>query len=140
MTDITLSQADAVIEGALAEARSLNLPPMTVAVLDKGGHLTALKREDRSANLRSDIAIGKAKGALGLGQNSRAMADRIEKVPYFFIAMAALANGNMIPVPGGVLIYDEARNVIGAVGLSGDSADNDEKCGLAGIAAAGLAA
>ena len=138
MTDITLAQAGTVIDGALAEARSLKLPPMTVAVLDKGGHLTALKREDRSANLRADIAIGKARGALGLGQNSRAMAERIDKAPHFFMAIAALSGGNMIPVPGGVLIYDSDRNVIGAAGLSGDSADNDEKCGLAGIAKAGL--
>jgi uncharacterized protein GlcG (DUF336 family) len=138
MTDVTLVQATQIIDAALSEARRLNLPPMTVAVLDRGGHLTALKREDHSSNMRADIAAAKARGALGLGQSTRKMSERVGHLPHFFAAIAALTDGNVIPVPGGVLIYDTEKHVCGAVGISGDTADNDEKCALAALEALGL--
>ncbi len=139
MTDITLAQATRLIDAALSEARKLNLPPMTVAVLDRGGHLTAVKREDNSGNMRAEIAAGKARGALGFGQSTRVMSERVGHIPHFFAAVAALTDGNVIPVPGGVLIHDAAKRVLGAIGISGDSADNDEKCALAALAAVDLA-
>jgi uncharacterized protein GlcG (DUF336 family) len=140
MTDITLEQAVRIIDAALTEARKRNLAPITVAVLDRGGHLTALKREDHSSNLRADIAAGKARGALGMGLSSRVMSERAAQMPHFFAALGALTNGNVIPVPGGVLIYDAEKHVCGAVGISGDTSDNDEECALAALAAVDLTA
>ena len=113
---------------------------MTVAVLDSGGHLVAFKREDRSGLLRYDIAFGKAWGALGMGFGSRELAERSQKMPGFFGALAAASGGRLIPVPGGVLIKNAAGEVVGAVGISGDTADKDEACAVAGIEAAGMKA
>jgi uncharacterized protein GlcG (DUF336 family) len=138
MTDITLAQALRIIDAALSEARKLNLQPMTVAVLDRGGHLTALKREDNSGNMRAEIAVAKARGALGLGQSTRVMSERVGHLPHFFAAIAALTDGNVIPVPGGVLIRDTEMRVRGAIGISGDTADNDETCALVALAAVSL--
>jgi uncharacterized protein GlcG (DUF336 family) len=138
MTDITLAQATRIIDSALSEARKLNLHPITVAVLDRGGHLTALKREDNSGNMRAEIATAKARGALGLGQSTRVMSERVGQVPHFFAAIAALTDGNVVPVPGGVLILDPVERVLGAIGISGDTADNDEKCALAALATVSL--
>jgi uncharacterized protein GlcG (DUF336 family) len=107
-------------------------------VLDAGGHLVAFKREDKSGLLRFDIAFGKAWGALGMGFGSRTLAERAAATPQFFTMLAAASGGRMICNPGGILIRDGAGDVIGAVGISGDTADNDEICGVAGIEAAGL--
>ena len=135
---VTLSQASAIVDTALKKGRELMLAPLTVAVLDAGGHLVAAKREDGSGILRFDIAYGKAWGALGLGFGTREVAKRSAANPNFLIAFSAASGGRLIPSPGGVLIRDAAGAVIGAVGVSGDSGDNDEACALAGIAAAGL--
>lgn len=140
MSNVTLEQASKIIDVALATGRELGLKPLTVAVLDAGGHLVAMKREDKSSLLRFQVASGKAWGALGMGITTRQMAGRFEGNPHFFGAVAALADGRMLCSPGGVLIYDANGDVIGAVGASGDSGDNDEKCVLAGIEAAGLSA
>jgi uncharacterized protein GlcG (DUF336 family) len=137
---ITLAQASTILDVALKTARDAKFQPLSVAVLDAGGHLVAFKREDKSGILRFDIAFGKAWGALGMGFGSRTLAGRAAKTPQFFTMLAAASGGRMITNPGGVLIRDGAGDVIGAVGISGDSADNDEKCALAGIAAAGLTA
>src|SRR5262249_62100537 len=112
--------------------------PLSVAVLDAGGHLVAFKREDRSGILRFDIAFGKAWGALGMGLGSRPLAGRAHKQPGFFTALAAASGGRLIPAPSGVLIRDKDGDVGGAVGISGDVSDNDEECAIAGIQAAGL--
>jgi uncharacterized protein GlcG (DUF336 family) len=109
-------------------------------VLDAGGHMVALKREDKSGILRVEIAFGKAWGALGMGLGSRTLASRAPKQPAFFTALAAVSGGRLVPGPAGVLIRDKDGDVIGAVGISGDVADNDEKCAVAGIQAAGLTA
>jgi uncharacterized protein GlcG (DUF336 family) len=139
---LTLSQATTIVQSALAKGRETGCAPLTVAVLDAGGHLKALAREDDSGILRPQIAMGKAWGALGMGLGSRAFAKRIAEqpgAPSFFNALAAMSEGRVVPVPGGVLIRDGGRAVIGAVGISGDTSDKDEVCALAGIAAAGLA-
>lgn len=138
MTRLTLAQAGAIIDAALARGRSLGFAPLSVAVLDAGGHLVAFKREDRAGILQFDIAFGKAWGALGMGLGSRELANRAAVQPAFIGAIAAASGGRVVPVPGGVLVLDAAGEVIGSVGISGDTSDNDEACALAGIAAAGL--
>jgi uncharacterized protein GlcG (DUF336 family) len=137
---VTLAQASTITDTALKKGREMNCAPLTVAVLDAGGHLVAFKREDKSGILRFDIAYGKAWGALGMGFGSRELADRAGKNPLFFNVLASVSHGRLIPVPGGVLIKDAAGSVLGAVGISGDVSDKDEACAIAGIEAAGLKA
>lgn len=140
MTNVTLAQATTIVDAALEKGAELGLAPLTAAVLDSGGHLVAFKREDKSGILRADIAIGKAWGALGMGFGSREIANRAAKMPVFFTALAAASQGRMVPVPGGVLILDRSLGVLGAIGISGDTSDQDETCAIAGIEAAGLMA
>jgi uncharacterized protein GlcG (DUF336 family) len=137
---VTLAQASTVVDVALKKARDSNLAPLTVAVLDSGGHLVAFKREDKSGILRFDIAYGKAWGALGMGFGSRTLAGRAAKTPQFFTMLAAASHGRMVTNPGGVLIKDASGNIVGACGISGDTSDKDEMCAVAGIEAAGLMA
>jgi uncharacterized protein GlcG (DUF336 family) len=137
---LTLAQASTIVDIALATARDLELVPMTVAVLDAGGHLVAFKREDRSGILRYDIAYGKAWGALGMGFGSRTLYERAANTPQFFNALYAASGGRVVTNPGGVLIRDAEGEIIGAVGISGDTSDKDEACAIAGIEAAGLSA
>jgi uncharacterized protein GlcG (DUF336 family) len=140
MSSLTLAQASTILDVALKTGREAKFAPLSVAVLDAGGHLVAFKREDKSGILRFDIAFGKAWGALGMGFGSRTLAGRVSRSQMFFTALAAASDGRFVPVTGGVLVRDGAGDVIGAVGISGDTSDNDEKCAVAGIAAAGLQA
>jgi uncharacterized protein GlcG (DUF336 family) len=138
---LTLAQASTIVDAALGKGRELALAPMTVVVLDAGGHPVALKREDKSGILRVEIATGKAWGALGMGAGTRMLAERVTSGAVgsaFVNAIAAASGGRVVPVPGGVLVCDAAGDVIGAVGVSGDLSDKDEACALAGIKAAGL--
>jgi uncharacterized protein GlcG (DUF336 family) len=137
---VTLAQASTIVDVALKKARDNNLAPLTVAVLDSGGHLVAFKREDKSGILRFDIAFGKAWGALGMGFGSRTLASRAAKTPQFFTMLAAASGGRMVSNPGGVLIKDASGTIVGACGISGDTSDKDEMCAVAGIEAAGLKA
>jgi uncharacterized protein GlcG (DUF336 family) len=137
---VTLAQASTILDVALKKARDNNLAPLTVAVLDSGGHLVAFKREDKSGILRFDIAFGKAWGALGMGFGSRTLASRAAKTPQFFTMLAAASGGRMVTNPGGVLIKDASGTIVGACGISGDTSDKDEMCAVAGIEAAGLKA
>ncbi len=137
---VTLAQASIIVDVALKKARDSNLAPLTVAVLDSGGHLVAFKREDKSGILRFDIAFGKAWGALGMGFGSRTLASRAAKTPQFFTMLAAASGGRMVTNPGGVLIKDASGTIVGACGISGDTSDKDEMCAIAGIEAAGLKA
>jgi uncharacterized protein GlcG (DUF336 family) len=137
---VTLAQASTILDAALRKGRETNCAPLSVAVLDAGGHLVAFKREDKSGILRFDIAFGKAWGALGMGFGSRTLGERAANTPQFFTMLAAVSGGRMITNAGGVLIRNSAGDVIGAVGISGDTADKDEACAIAGIEAAGLKA
>jgi uncharacterized protein GlcG (DUF336 family) len=137
---LSLSQSSQIVEQALAYARVKRLAPMTVAVLDVRGCVVALQMEDGSSLLRPEIASGKAWSALAMGSGTRNLAERAESLPSFFGALASLAQGRVIPVPGGVLVRSAEWTVLGAVGASGDIADNDEACALAGIEAVGLTA
>lgn len=140
MNSLTLESASRIVDAALERASADGLNPLTVAVLDAGGHLVAFKRQDRSGILRPDIAQGKAWGALGMGAGSRGLAQRAEKAPAFFVALASVSQGRLIPVPGGVLIRNADDDIIGAVGISGDLPDKDEACAVHGIELAGLIA
>ena len=138
MSGLTLDKARSVVAAALAKGRAEGMKPLTVVVLDAGGHVIAAEREDGSSNLRFEIAFGKANAALAMGLGTRSLMARAEQQPYFVQAMNGLAGGRFVPVPGGVLVRDDTGGVIGAVGISGDTSDADEICALAGIAAAGL--
>jgi len=140
MSALTLQQALSLAQAALGQGRADGLAPLTVAVLDAGGQLRALLREDGASLLRPEIAIGKAWGVLGLGFGGRELARRAAAAPTFFQALTALSDGRMVPVPGGVLVRDSAGQVLGAVGISGDLSEADERCAVAGIAAIGLQA
>ena len=137
---VTLAQASTIIDTALKKARELKQMPQTVVVLDAGGHVVAAKREDGSGIIRFEIAVGKAYGALGMGWGSRTMMERAAPNPNFLTAIAVASGGRLVPNPGGVLIRDAGNAIIGAVGISGDTADNDEIVAVAGIEAAGLKA
>jgi uncharacterized protein GlcG (DUF336 family) len=136
---ISLDAARTIIEAGRAHAREIDCKPMTVVVLDAGGHVRAVEREDGSANKRFEIAFGKAHGALSLGMGSRALMARAEQQPYFIAAVTAAVGGALVPVPGGVLVLD-GDEVVGAVGVTGDTSDKDEAVAVAGIEAAGLTA
>ena len=135
---ITLTQAQQICTQALAKGRELNLAPLTVAVLDAGGVIVCMMREDGSSLLRPEIATGKAWGTLGMGFGGRELAARAAAMPQFFNALSDMSRGRMVPVPGGVLIRDQAGLILGAAGVTGDTSPNDEICALHGIEAAGL--
>jgi uncharacterized protein GlcG (DUF336 family) len=118
----------------------MKLKPLAVVALDARGALRVVKVEDGGSLKRAEIAIGKAHGALALGMGSRAIHQRVEQQPYFIAAVSHVVGGNLIPVPGGVLVRDPAGTLVGAIGVSGDSSDNDETVAVAGIGAAGLTA
>ena len=135
---ITLSQARQVVDASLAKGRELGLKPLSVVVLDTRGSLVAALSEDGCAQLRPKVAHGKANAAIGLGMGTRALMNRAEQQAYFIQAVNGVAGGDMVPVPGGVLIQDQEGALLGAVGISGDTSDNDEAAAIAGIEAAGL--
>jgi len=137
MTNLSLEQAQTIVAAALKEGRSLGLKPLSVAVLDAGGHLVAFAREDKSSNLRPQIAVAKASGALALGVSSRVIGEMAVERPTFVNAAAGLNPAGIVPAAGGVLIQSGGVT-IGAVGVTGDLSDNDEQCAVAGIAAVGL--
>lgn len=140
---ISLSQAESVVEGALAKARELGLPPVSVAVLDSGGHLVAMQRQDGVAFLRAAVCEAKAWGALALGASSRHFAARYAGDALqrgFMNAMGGRARERIVPLPGGVLIRDGDGRLLGAVGVAGAASQDDEACAIAGITACGLVA
>ncbi len=138
MTALTLDQASLIIDTVFEKAREAGCKPLTVAVLDAGGHPVAFMRQDKSGILRPEIAFGKAYGALGFGLGTRELS---EKNPQFLNAVAVASLGKMIPAPGGVLALDpETADILGAVGISGDTSDRDEAAAIAGIEAVGLVA
>lgn len=137
--DLPLAVAERIADATLGAGDAAGLLPLTVAVLDAGGHVVVLKRQDGSGILRAQIAQGKAHGALGMGIGSRVIRDRLKERPAFQAAIAAAADGRFIPVPGGVLVCRPGDGaVIGAVGVSGDASDKDEYAAIEGVRAAGL--
>ncbi|PEQ12618.1 GlcG protein [Novosphingobium sp. PC22D] len=136
---ITLDQARTIIAGTRAKGRSLGLAPLTVVVLDAGGHVVAMEREDGASYGRPEIATGKAAGALAMGVPSRKLGEMAAERPQFLAALSVAWEGKLIPAAGGVLVKDSAGTLLGAVGVTGDLSDKDEEAALAGIAEAGLA-
>ncbi len=137
--DVTLDQARAIIKATLAAGAQAGLKPLSVVVVDAGGHVVAFERMDGTAPGRFGIAHGKAHGAVMLGMAGRAQMARAEAQGYFMAAVNGVFGGAVVPVPGGLLIRGADGAVIGAVGVTGDTSDADAEAGLAGIAAAGLA-
>jgi uncharacterized protein GlcG (DUF336 family) len=140
MADLTLDVARKILDAALAKVIDNKLKPMAITVLDARGCVKASLAQDGTSLMRGDIAFGKAYGALSLGIGSRAIFQRAQEQPYFVDAISTMTRGAMIPVPGGVLIMDTSGALLGAIGISGDTSDNDEICAVAGIEAAGLKA
>ena len=138
MDRLTLQAASMIADKSLEKGRELGFAPLTVAVLDAGGQLKVLKRDDGASLLRPEIAMGKAWGVLGMGFGGRELARRAAKMQMFFGALSDLANGKMVPVPGGVLIRSASGEILGSAGISGDASENDEICAVHGIRAAGL--
>ncbi len=137
---LTLEKAQVIAAETLAEGKRLGLAPLACVVLDRGGHVLTLLRDENASIYRPEIAMGKAAGCLGMGFGGRELAKRAAAMPMFFNGLQAAFPSGMLPVPGGVLVRDADGGLLGAVGVTGDTSDNDELCALAGIAAAGLQA
>ena len=137
MAELTLDVARKILDAALAKGVEKKLKPLAITVLDPRGCVKASAAQDGTSLLRGEIAHGKAYGALAMGLGSRALFQRAQEQAYFVSAVNTLAQGRMVPVPGGVLIQ-QGSVLLGAVGISGDTSDNDEACAIAGIEAAGL--
>jgi uncharacterized protein GlcG (DUF336 family) len=140
LSRITLEQANKVIVGAFAKGKELGLKPLSVAVLDAGGHLIAFQRQDGASTLRYQIAAAKAAGALALGISSRKIGDMAADRPIFVASLGPISPQGVVPAAGGIIVTDNEGLPIGAVGTTGDTSDNDELCTLAGLIAAGLSA
>ena len=140
MSYLTLAQAQTIIEAALAKSKAQGYKPMGIAVLDGAGHLKAFASEDGASMFRFEIARAKAWGAVGMGCSSRVLGQRAKDNPNFFVSLAATAEGKFLPQTGAVLIKAASGEVIGAVGASGGTGDEDELICIAGVEAAGLTA
>ena len=140
MSALTLKIATQLASQALTAGRTISAAPLTIAVLDSGGHLVTLQREDGASLLRPQIAIGKAWGAIALGKGSRLLALDAQQRPAFIAALNSLGQGSVVPAPGGVLIRNQEGAVLGAIGISGDTSDIDEQCAITAIEEIGLLA
>jgi uncharacterized protein GlcG (DUF336 family) len=140
MTTITLDQARRIIAFGITKGSELGLKPLSIVILDAGGNIRAFERQDGASNMRFQIAFGKAFGALGLGIGSRGIMARAEQQPWFITSVNGAFDGHLVPVPGGVLVTTDEGELIGAVGVSGDTSDNDEIAAVAGIEHVGFVA
>ena len=138
MPEINLSKARNIVRGTLKKGREMGLKPLSVVVLDTGGHVKAFEREDDASPGRFEVARGKAYGVVMTGMSGTALMKRAEEQAYFVAALNGAFSGQVIPVPGGVLVRDGRDRIIGAVGVSGDTSDNDAAAALFAIEAAGL--
>ena len=138
MHRLTLAQSNALIDAAFAKGAELGLKPLTVTIHDPGGHLIACQRQDGASNMRVKLAGGKASGALALGVSSRTIGTMAVDRPHFVASIDTMSEGGMVPVAGGVIICDGDGTVLGAIGVTGDTSDNDEACALAAIESQGL--
>ena len=138
MTDLPLAKALKIINSALAKGKELGFKPLAVVVLDAGGHVKAFQRQDGASMMRFEIATGKAYGAVALGMGSRWLNAQAETRSHFLEGLSGVSGGKIVPIPGGVLVKDRKGAIIGAVGITGDTSDNDEIAAIAGIEAAGF--
>jgi uncharacterized protein GlcG (DUF336 family) len=140
MSALTLEKANKIVSQAIEKARDMDIPPLSIVVLDAGGHLKAMQREDGASMFRFEVASGKAWASVGMDAPSRTLAERAKDNPNFFVALAATANGRFLPQPGGVLIRDANGVILGAAGASGGTGDEDEAACAFGIEQAGFVA
>lgn len=140
MTSITLDQAQSIIKTAQTNARSQGLQPLAIVILDSGGHLVAAIREDKSANKLFQVALGKADSAISTGFGTRGLQTLANEHGHFVISAGIAMNTPILAMPGGILIKNVDGDVLGSIGVSGDSADNDEATGIYGIESIGLVA
>lgn len=140
MSRLTLAAARTIADATLAEAGRRGAKALCVTVLDAGGHVLVTLRDERASLFRAEIAGAKAMSVLGMGFGGRTLAARAQHSPAFFAALTVVTGGQIVPVPGGVLIRDADGDIVGSAGVSGDTSDVDEACAIAGIAAAGFAA
>lgn len=138
MAQLTLAKANRIIGAGFARAKEAGMKPLAICVLDAGGHPLAFQRQDGASMMRFEIAFGKAYGALAVGVGSRALGKMATERPQFFTGLSGVSGGRIVPVPGGVLVKSKSGALLGAVGVTGDTSDNDELAALAGIEAAGL--
>ena len=138
MAALTLAQANQIVAAAFTQSHAAGYKPMAVVVLDDAGHVKSAQRQDGASMFRIDVASGKAWAAIGMGAASRVLGQRAKENPNFFVALAATAQGKFLPQTGAVLVKDASGAVIGAVGASGGTGDEDEAICIAGVAAAGL--
>jgi uncharacterized protein GlcG (DUF336 family) len=138
LAEISISKARSIIRATLKKGREMELNPLSVIVLDAGGNVKAFEREDGASPGRFQIALGKAYGVVMTGMPGSALYARAEQQPYFVEALNGAYGGKVVPVPGGILVKDRQGRVLGAVGVTGDTSDNDAEAGLAGIEAAKL--
>jgi len=139
MDNLTLEQANALIEAAVAKAGELGLKPLTVTIHDPGGHMIACQRQDGASTMRARLAAGKACGALALGVSSRVIGEMALERPHFVASLHAMVDGGIVPAAGGVIVCNDAGDILGAIGVTGDTSDNDEACALAAIGSVDLA-
>ncbi|WP_343312793.1 heme-binding protein [Brucella sp. BE17] len=140
MHQLSLEQANAIIAGAFATAENQKLKPLAVSVFDAGGNLKAFQRQDGTSILRFEIASGKAFGALAVGTGSRWLHNQAKDRPHFLEGLSGVSGGRIVAVPGGVLIKNKEGEILGAVGISGDTSDNDEAAAIDGVEKAGFIA
>ena len=140
MPEISLSKARSIIRGILKKGREMELKPLSVVVLDTGGHVKAFEREDGASPGRFDMARAKAYGAVMTGFPGSLQISRAEEQGYFMTALNGAFDGKVLPVPGGVIVKDGRGRTVGAVGVTGDTSDNDAAAAVAGIEASGLTA
>ena len=138
MHRLTLAQSNALIDASFAKGADLGFKPLTVTIHDPGGHLIACQRQDGASNMWVKLAGGKACGALALGVSSRTIGEMAVERPHFIASLDTMSEGGMVPAAGGVIVCDADGTVLGAIGVTGDTSDNDEACALAAIAAVGL--
>lgn len=138
MPELSLSKARSIVRGTIKKGRELELKPLSVVILDTGGHVKAFEREDGASPGRFEIARGKAYGVIMTGMTGTALRERADQQAYFVAALNGAYGGKMVPVPGGVLIKDSRDRVVGAVGVTGDTSENDVLAAMAGIETSGL--
>ena len=140
MAEISLSKANKIISEVFKKGAAEGLKPLAAVVLDSGGHMKAAQRQDGASIMRVDIAEGKAYGTIAVGMGTRWLNAQAETRPHFLEGLSNVSGGKIVAVPGGVLVKDKKGAIIGAVGVTGDTSDNDEVAAIAGIEAVGFVA
>ena len=138
MSIVTLAQAEQIIDAIFKRGAELDLRPLSVIVVEPGCKVKAFKKEDGSSMIRFEMAFGKAYAALAMGRSSSLVRVRADEKPIFMRYLLSATGDQIFPEGGGMQIRDSDGEVIGAVGVTGDTEDRDEELAAHGIRAAGL--